>query len=253
MSQFNGLEMLNIDIANCYGLDKTSWIDRLMWTQIHEPELEAFAEEANDSMLYLKAVKALRATQAGEKSGHVMFLDATASGLQIMAVLSGCLKTARHVNLINTGRREDVYTEVASEMSLLLDPSEQVIRVDVKKPVMTHYYNKTRQDTLSDVQQEAFYLVLAESFEGAEAVKDVINEYWDPGALEHKWTLPDGHVSRVKVTDMVSTRIEVDELDHTTFTYRFEVNHPSIISTSLVPNIIHSVDVYIAREVVRRA
>ena len=138
MSQFNGLEMLQIDIANCYGLDKLSWIDRLMWVQMHEHELEDLVEEADTPMLYLKAVKALRATQAGEASGHVMFLDATASGLQIMAALSGCKKTARHVNLINTGKREDVYTEVSIEMNNRLQPQCHVDRTDVKKPVMTH-------------------------------------------------------------------------------------------------------------------
>ena len=118
---------------------------------------------------------------------------------------------------------------------------------------MTHYYNKTRQDTLDENQEAAFYEVLSESFEGAEAVKDVINDYWDPEALEHTWTLPDGHVARVRVTEMINTRIEVDELDHTTFTYRFEANQTSDISTSLVPNIIHSIDAYIAREMIRRA
>jgi DNA-directed RNA polymerase len=80
MQQFNGLQMLHIDIANGYGLDKTSWTDRLTWFQLHEHELENLVNEADTPMLYLKAVKALRATQAGEPSGHTMFLDATASG-----------------------------------------------------------------------------------------------------------------------------------------------------------------------------
>ena len=135
MSQFNGLEMLQIDIANCYGLDKVSWIDRLMWVQMHEHELEDLAEDADTSLLYLKAVKALRATQAGEASGHIMFLDATASGLQIMAALSGCKKTARHVNLINTGKREDVYAEVAMLMNKELETAHIVNRAIIKKPV----------------------------------------------------------------------------------------------------------------------
>jgi len=252
-SVFNGLDMLRIDIANCFGLDKVSWIDRLMWFHEHHNELENLVENADESLLYLKAVKALRKTEAGEPSGHIMFLDATASGLQIMAALSGCKKTARHVNLINTGHREDVYQEVAVAMNQLLAPKHHVIRSLVKKPVMTHYYNKTRQDTLNTEQETAFYTVLSESFEGAEAVKDTINDYWNPNALQHVWTLPDGHVARVRVTHMVNARIEVDELDHTTFTYRFEANNSSRLGTSLVPNVIHSIDGYIAREMVRRA
>jgi len=253
LSKFNGLDMLKIDIANCYGWDKISWIDRLLWVHEHEHELEQLVEGASEPLLYLKAVKALRLTQDGQPSGHIMFLDATASGLQIMAALSGCKKTAYAVNLINTGKREDVYNEVAISMNDVLAFDDQVVRGDVKKPVMTHYYNKMTQDTLNTVQQEAFYGVLADKFEGAEAVKDTINEFWDKNALEHVWTLPDGHIARVKVTEMINARIEVDELDHVTFTYRFEVNTPSFVSTSLVPNIIHSIDGYIAREMVRRA
>lgn len=252
MKKFTGYQYIQIDIANCFGLDRKDWSDRLLWVAEHEHELEDMMDEASEPLMYLKAVRAYRDVQAGKPTGHNMFLDATASGLQIMAVLSGCHGTAKHVNLINTGKREDVYEGTAMEMNFQLPTEYRVDRSDIKKPLMTHYYNKQRQDTLEPVQQQAFYAVLADSFEGAEAVKDVINDYWDYQALEHTWKLPDGHVSRVKVTEMINTRIEVDELDHTTFTYRFEANIPSERNTSLVPNIIHSIDAYVAREMVRR-
>ena len=61
------------------------------------------------------------------------------------------------------------------------------------------------------------------------------------------------HVSKVLVTEIATARIEVDELDHTTFSFRFESNEPSSNYRSLAPNIIHSIDGYIVREVVRRA
>lgn len=253
MSVFTGSEMVKIDIANCFGLDKVSWIDRLMWTEVHNHELENLVEDASEPLLFLKAVKALRKAEQGIPSGHIMFLDATASGLQIMAALSGCKKTAKAVNLINTGKREDVYGAVANLMNLKLDPKDHVDRNFVKYPIMTHYYNKMRQEEFNDAQNEAFYSILNDNFEGAEAVKDTINEYWNKNALHHTWTLPDGHVAYVPITEMKDTRIEVDELNHLTFTYRFEVNTPSFISSSLVPNIIHSIDAYIAREMVRRA
>jgi len=253
MQHFNGLEMLKIDIANCFGKDKETWNDRLTWFELNEPKLGELVYSADEPMLFLKAVKAYEDTCNGIPSGHVMFLDATASGLQIMAALSGCKKTARHVNMINTGNREDVYLEVKTLMNNEMQPFNHVDRPLVKKPVMTHYYNKTKQDTLNLVQQDAFYNVLANSFEGAEAVKDTINDYWNSNALEHTWTLPDGHIAHVKVTEMINARIEVDELDHVTFTYRFEANQPSRVGTSLVPNIIHSIDAYIVREIIRMA
>ena len=253
MNKYNGLEMLKIDIANGYGLDKQNWVDRLLWVELHADNLEEFIPEAAEPLLMAKAVYALRRVQAGKATGHNMFLDATASGLQIMACLSGCKETAKHVNLINTGNREDVYIEVTGIMNEELAGEGIVSRDDIKRPLMTHYYNKAKQDTLLEIQQDAFYNALQSSFTGAEAVKATINQYWDPNALEHKWTLPDGHVAKVKVTEMVTAKIEVDELDHVTFNYRFEANQPSEVSTSLVPNIIHSIDAYVVREMVRRA
>jgi hypothetical protein len=253
MQHFTGLEYLKIDIANAFGMDKMAWVNRIIWVQDHLAYLEEYVDEANEPMLYLKAVTALRKTERGCKSGHAMMLDATASGLQIMAALSGCKKTAAHVNMVPTGSREDIYTHMVNEMNFHLPHWEYVNRDDIKKPLMTHFYNKMSQDTLTDLQQQAFYNAMADSFTGAQAVMDLINQYWDQYALEHKWTLPDGHVARVKVTEMVNARIQVDELANTTFTYRFEANQPSIKSSSLVPNVIHSIDAYIAREMVRRA
>lgn len=251
--QFSGLDAIQVDIANCYGLDKEDWPTRMLWTEIHKDELDKFIPDAEESLLYEKAIHAYKQMRQGFSIGHNVFLDATASGLQIMAALSGCKKTAHHVNMIDTGKREDVYIEVAGLMNNELDPLQYVDRPKVKKPVMTHYYNKSKQDTLTDDQKQAFYHVLAHSFEGAEAVKDVTNDYWDSTAMAHSWTLPDGHIAKVLVTDIATARIEVDELDHTTFAYRFESNQPSTTKTSLVPNIIHSIDGYIVREMIRRA
>jgi len=252
MQKLSGKDMIAIDVANCFGHDKEIWDQRLLWTEMNAHRLEDLIDKAAEPLLYTKAVNAYRAMEAGEPTGHIMFLDATASGLQIMAALSGCKKTAAAVNMINTGEREDVYEHIVNDMNLLLNKQEQVDRNMIKKPCMTHFYNKTRQDSLSENQQTAFYTILSGSFSGAEDVKNLINGFWDPTATMHRWTLPDGHVSQVKVTEMKDARIEVDELYHTTFTYRFEVNTPSESHTSLVPNIIHSIDAYIVREIVRR-
>lgn len=117
----------------------------------------------------------------------------------------------------------------------------------------TRYYNKTRQDAFTETQESAFYNALNAAFSGAEDVMSTINQCWNSKALYHEWSTPDGHMAHVKVTDVVDARIEVDELDHTTFTYRYESNRPSTRSTSLCPNYIHSLDGWVAREMVRRA
>lgn len=229
-----------MDISNTYGLDKETWDHRLTWFEVNKNNLEELVSEADDPYMMSKAVLAYRQAEQGEPVGHNMFLDSTASGLQLMACLSGCYETAKRVNLVNTHRREDVYLAVADEMNIYLDPAEQVNRALIKPCLMTHYYCKTSQDTLSEAQQGAFYSVLDQAFEGAEQVKDLIQSYWNPNALEHCWTMPDGHEVICKVKEMVNARVEIDELNHSTFTYRFEDNQISTRSSSLCPNVIHS-------------
>ena len=253
MQEFTGIEYIKIAAANEFGMDKLSWKDRIFWFDYNERDLFSLIDQAANKFLYTKAINAYQDAVNGVPTGYIMALDATASGLQIMACLSGCKKTAAAVNLINTGNREDVYTKIGDAMNVILDPQDAVTRADVKKPIMTHYYNKSKQASLSDTQEAAFHTALNSSFSGAEDVMEIINECWDSSALKHNWVTPDGHVADIKVVEAVDTRIEVDELDHTTFTYRYSNNQPSTRSTSLCPNYIHSIDAWVAREMVRMA
>ena len=253
MQEFTGIEYIKIAAANEFGKDKLTWKDRLFWFDYNEKDLHDLIDQADNKFLFTKAINAYMDAKNGTPTGYIMALDATASGLQLMSCLSGCEETAKAVNLIDSGHREDVYTKVADGMNKLLDPLEAVARADVKDPVMTHYYNKSRQDSLTEAQEAAFHSVLDSSFSGAEDVMEFINECWDSSALYHKWSTPDGHIAKVKVTEAMDTRIEVDELDHTTFTYRYSSNQPSTRGTSLCPNFIHSIDAWVAREMVRMA
>lgn len=253
MIKFTGMDMIQIDIANAYGLDRKTWVERLLWFEFNRNNLEHLIAQADDKFKFIKAIKAYQNTLLGIPTGHIMFLDATASGLQIMACLSGCLKTAANVNLIRTGNREDAYVKVSDAMNVVLPLEEATDRDLIKKPLMTHYYNKVIQQTLSVTQDPVFYAVLGDNFTGAEMCKDLINSYWDPTALAHTFTLPDGHVAKVLVTEPVTARVEVDELDHATFSYRFTSNQPSDVYSSLCPNIIQGIDGYIVREMIRKA
>lgn len=265
--RFTGLDMLKIDMANTYGLDKELFADRISWINQHQDNifdnLDAYSKEANEPLLFRKSVYAMADALAGQPIKHNVFMDATASGYQIMAALSGCKKTAELVNLIDNGKRNDLYTILTNKIvskvpdsDLFINKTDAQRRKFMKKPIMTHGYNsrsKPREILGEDSEElEAFYLTLQQETPGAEAVRMVINMAWNPNAMFHQWTLPDGHVVKVRVTDQVDTRIEVDELDHMTFAYRFFPNQPSERNTSLTPNVIHSIDAYIAREIIRR-
>ena len=84
-----------------------------------------------------------------------------------------------------------------------------------------------------------------------ELLQDLLDS-WQPFALAHEWKLPDGYDARVKVMEQQECRIEVDELDHATFTYLYYENQGTEKGLSNVANVIHSVDAFILREMIRR-
>jgi DNA-directed RNA polymerase len=244
------LDNLKIAIANHAGHDKLTWNDRIKW---FNRQLEWDMDQFDEPILGTKALGAYYDAKNGCKTGYVMSIDATASGLQIMSALSGCKDTARVCNMINTGTREDVYQMIADKMNVRLNGKYGVTRKMVKKPCMTTFYNSLAnpKQTFNKHQLKAFYETLDGLMPGAMEVMEAINEFWDYDNDIHQWTLPDGHVASVKVTEMVDVRVEIDELDHRTFTYRYNKQQPSENFRSLVANIVHSVDGYVAREMVR--
>ncbi len=245
------LDNLKIAVANHAGHDKLTWKGRIKW---FNQQLDWDMDQFDEPILGSKALGAYYDAKNGRKTGYVMSIDATASGLQIMSALSGCKDTARVCNMINTGNREDVYQMIADKMNVLLNGKYGVTRGDVKKPCMTTFYNSMAnpKQVFNEEQLEAFYSTLDGLMPGAMYVMEDINACWQYDNNVHQWTLPDGHVAKVNVTEMVDTRIEIDELDHRTFTYRYNKQQPSENFRSLVANIIHSVDGYVAREMVRR-
>ncbi len=244
------LDNIKIAVANHAGNDKLTWQGRIDW---FNKQLAFDMDHFDEPILGQKALTAYYDSKAGHKTGYVMSVDATASGLQIMGALSGCKDTAKVCNMLNTGNREDVYQMIADKMNVLLNGKYSVNRKDVKKPCMTTFYNSTAVPfkAFNKHQLKAFNDTLDGLMPGAMEVMEAINEYWNYDSDIHQWSLPDGHVARVPVTEMSDVRIEVDELNHRTFTYRYNKQQPSENYRSLVANIIHSVDGYVARQMVR--
>ena len=252
-----GRDWLSIDIANCFGLDKETWIDRLLWTEIHYDELEELIAKADSKLLFRKAVLAYRMALKGFSIGHNMFLDACNSGAQIYAVLTGCKTTAANCGLIRIPIRKDAYTQITHAMDDVLGGNLAYARDDIKSAVMKSLYNSKAEPIKlcgkDTPELGAFYQGMHKELPGAMIALSAINSYWNHEALSHQFTLPDGHIAYIPVTEMRATRIEVDELDHTTFTYQYESNEPSDNGRSLAPNIIHAIDGYVVREMIRMA
>lgn len=238
---------LYIAIANHAGMDKLTWEERIKWVGDIQ---DTSTIEWEQPILGRKAIRALDDAHASRPSGYVMSLDATCSGLQIMAALSGCKKTARLVNCIDPDIRHDAYTEVSDLINSKL--SEDVPRAITKQVVMTHYYNSkaTPKALLTNEQRATFYEVIEGLMPGAEDVMETINNCWQYDKKCHEWVMPDGHTVYVPIIEHVNATY-ADEV-FKEIPLRYAHNAQSDNFRSLCPNIIHSIDGYIAREMVRR-
>jgi DNA-directed RNA polymerase len=254
MQLFSGIDYIKIAVANAYGLDRENWDVRLDWFDRHINHLPAMIPTAKEPIKYQKALKAFDDALNYRPTGYLMELDATASGLQVFAALTGCHDTARNTNLLPNYDRLCPYNSTALAMSAL--SNKTFSRDEVKKPLMTVFYGSKEQPKLifGDGTDElnAFYGALNQEFKGAvEALAD-IQSCWQPDQDYHSWTLPDGHVAYVPVRVDETKIIEVDTLGGLKFTQSATVVAPSESGISLAANIVHSVDGYVCREMIRR-
>jgi len=259
MQTFTGYQYIKIDVANHYGLEKETFDSRIKWVDMHMNELEALVDEASSRPLYVAAVMALRDALAGVPSGHLVGLDACSSGIQIMGTLMGCPVTCESTGLVDPTVRADIYTDVTDVMNAKLHQAGINIspaRSDVKSALMTHFYGSTMKPKEifgeETIELEKFYEAQAEVAPGAVTTMEMLLGSWQPFGLSHDWSLPDGFEAKCKVMTPVDVKIEVDELDHATFTHRFYENEGTETGLSIAANIIHSIDGMIVREMNRR-
>lgn len=253
MQQFSGIDYLRIDVANQFGLDKLVWNDRIHWVNNNRPDLRALAPNGEYPAMMAKGILALEAAERGEDINHMVGLDATASGVQIMASMSGCKRSARMVNLINTGNREDLYLHVAQEMTGVSDT--EFTKSMVKKPTMTFFYGSEAQprDAFGEgtPAYNSFMHTMQHKLKGPYKLMQLFQSLWNPLADEYVWAMPDGHVVRVPVIQMEDKGLEIDEANHFRYTMRTAVQKPINKGRALAANIVHSVDGWICREMVR--
>lgn len=252
MKQFNPMQYLAIDIANNYGLDKLNYEDRIKWVKDNINYLEEYQDQAEEPILYYKAVKALRDVQAGKPIGHVVALDSVNSGLQIMSSLMRCKSGASLTGLIDPDTRTDAYTLITERVNAKLGTNTVYPRKDSKQALMTMLYgSKVVPERIFGDSVEAFYETVEEECNGAYTLLQILLQSWNKKALSHSWYLPDGHYAYCPVMETVSKRVTLSDWDYTpTMVYR--ENMALKFGLSNAANVIHSIDGYLLRTMVRR-
>ena len=131
------IDPLLIMLANARGFDDWTWERRIEWAKKQEvAESFTIPKGTKYPERYAKACRAILDFYDGEPSGVPMEADATASGIQIMAAITGCITTGKQVNLVEPKRRRDVYRAMAKSMNAGI--KGVTTRDEVKYPVMTH-------------------------------------------------------------------------------------------------------------------
>jgi RNAP2 len=249
MQTFTSEEYVQIAVANAFGLDKQNYIDRILWVQVHDRELEEFVNDADDPYGYVKAVKEYRKVQKCEPTGLIVKFDATASGAQLLSVMTGCHKGCEATNAIGDSRNNP-YMMVRDKMQELCGKDIPIAYDKCKKAVMTALYGskKTPKETFGN-QIDQFWQALAYVLPGAYEVFPTMMDAWQ-GKAVHEWVMPDGFQVRIPTYVKKLADVMVPSLEYEMAVQYYDVCEQKK-GLSMGANITHSVDAYLLRSLVR--
>lgn len=270
-----GLYWLKVSIANHYGFDKLSFKTRISKARnIIRTYLPILDDP--DNYLWKEADKPLLLKQAlldykkgvidKEPVGYICHLDSTNSGVQLMSLIARDEKVMDLTNSLSS-KFEDYYSVISNiiyeqtktnkiwqgeyEGKSLTFP--QTRRKALKKIIMTYWYNSQAnpKNFFTDkTSLNIFYNVMQTQTKGASDIKDTINSSWNSESSINQWALPDNHTAYCPIYVHKIKRIELKEID-ANINYMFEeIGIDNSQFKSLSPNIIHSLDAYLARLVV---
>ena len=116
MNTYTPVEYLKIDIANQFGHDKKTFPQRIAWTNSIK-DLRSKTQQAEKPAQYLAGALALEDALSGVPTGHLVGLDACASGIAILGILAGCHTTSKNTGIVGQ-KRMDMYHECTEEMNV---------------------------------------------------------------------------------------------------------------------------------------
>lgn len=263
---------LKVDLANTMGFDKLTFSERVLkaeqvLTQLdNQDTIDRLYNSGtlDDKYAFLNNIQAWRDHKAGKHVEHMMYLDATNSGLQMYSVLASDATTGMLCNMSSGSELTDAYTMLADALNLS-SGTTLFNRRNCKKALMITLYASTQGGSTileymsqDEVAQIPLNFDITEEFELAmqsiapnamELMHTIQQAHTDTNAESYSWTLPDGfkvHYA-VKVDKAVASSI-----GDVTLLQVSESNGVNVSSRALSPNIIHSIDAYVVREVVRR-
>ena len=277
-----GMDWIKFQLATTYGLDKATMQERLDWVEkaenrelVHRVWSDPIAniadwENADEPWLFLAAcVEWYELYHEHRYETHLpVAVDATCSGLQILAGLAKDASTARMVNVIGSEKPQDAYATIAAKsMDAIPDRLKpHWDRKVTKRCVMTIPYNAKPfsnrsyirdafKDKGVDVDKEeltqcvkAVRAAMNEVVPGAMSVMKWIEQEIArairAGAGEIRWTTPSGFNVKQKLMKYKSTIIRTQLMGRCEIYVAgaetgVDLNHHK---NATAPNLIHSLD-----------
>ena len=199
---------------------------------------------------------------------NITYVDCSNQALQIYAILTGDLDSAKICNLAGENKRADAYQMAADECNKSFD-KPIITRNEAKKPVMTTLYSKQNAGsafarTISvecNIGMEEASKLGAEIF--AEAMENLapyamktmekLRQLNDANIDTYYWTLPDGFRVKYDVKDTVELKANftTESGVRVTFEDEIDIYGGHEFNAGMSPNVIHSIDGYIARRLIR--
>ena len=258
MQLLTAAQYLKVDIANNYGLDKKTWDERISWFDENEANLLNLVDEAEESALFYAGVNAWKDMKAGKPIGYAIALDATSSGLQLLACLTGDRSAAELCNVVNymgeNGKplRRDAYTVIYHKMLDILGEASRIKRSDTKQAVMTAFYGseaKPKEVFGEGIRLKTFENVMETVASGPWALNKFLLQCGNPDANRYVWVLPDNFhaVIKVMVPEVQTVNFLGKPFDITRMVQGTEEK-----TRMLSANITHSIDGMVVREMLRR-
>ena len=164
----DAITWIKFEVATCYGLDKSPMQERLDWTSNNHDLIEKVAtdpigclptwEVAEEPFRFLAAAREyyeIVIAKTRTTTGLWISIDATSSGLQLLAGMSSDLSTAKLTNCVPSDRPQDAYKVVAEAAKPHIPQRFWKVwdRKNVKRIVMTLPYSAKFQSNLTYIRE----------------------------------------------------------------------------------------------------
>ena len=282
---------LAFQVATTFGLDKAPMAERLEWVRENHDLITKVATDPIDNLPEWEVVEEPWQFMAAcheyyhccilcdkQTTGLMVAVDATCSGLQILAGLAKDQSTASLVNVCPGDRPSDAYKAVAEEAKKYL-PAELhpwMTRKTTKRTVMTIPHNATRSSSWGYIREALVEQgfepeksqvseVVSAVYQSMDAIvpgpmrvmrwiKAHVGQYIRSGATEVEWTTPSGFVVNQQRNKRETERLKLQLLGTTQVTLSVGDGDPCPTrhKSSTAPNLIHSLDASILHETFQR-